>query len=220
MAFTFHMPRWITGGALAAGLVGLCCLATFSYLDAKYGKPDEQTFVTTSTQQIGQLTWKILDCDSGAILSQGSRPVLASEVHIVASSGFMSSVLYSKRLPIDGGFYIDLAESPERQGDDIDGFGFGAARDNDSGFSWEWFEVDQDSHATKIQESGDLGFSVVDLGGRWEVARTDFLSNVSFRVFHHVPFNVWRNKPRWRIEIEKGSYVTWPSLKDGAIVLN
>ncbi len=80
-------------------------------------------------------------------------------------------------------------------------------------FSWEWFIVDSESHATKLQEIGELAITVSRVGPGWEVTRTEFLSDVSFRV---IPFPKGDPKnPTWRVKIFKGSIITWPSIVKG-----
>jgi len=56
------------------------------------------------------------------------------------------------------------------------------------------------------------------INSRWEMARTEFLSDVIFRVNHIGQGDTPENYPKWRVTILKGSYVNWPSLVGDTVV--
>lgn len=75
---------------------------------------------------------------------------------------------------------IEMAEFPEEARDELDGFAIVAGRRGDETFSWEWFDIKGDSRAPKRQEGGELAYALVSVDSRWEVARTEVTSDVSF----------------------------------------
>jgi hypothetical protein len=176
----------------------------------------EKKYTSDSTQKIGQLDWEIVECASGTTVAAGNGPVLAKDIVISEDKDLGGSVSFDKCLHLDKGFSITMAEFPEASRADVTGFGITADRDGEETFSWEWFDVDRESHAVKRQESGDLEFSVANVGQRWEVARTTFASDVSLRIDPRG--GAWRNKPTWRIKVRKGSYVIWPAVLDGRVI--
>lgn len=171
-----------------------------------------------SQQRVGILTLQIVDCASGQVLSQGTREVLARDVAITQRKG-LGRVCFDKRIDLDHGFYIQMAECGEPTREEISGFGLTSGR---VGYrsSWEWFDVDRESHAVKRQELGEMKFTPVALGARWEVGRTEVAKEISFRVFGFDPTAVLRNAPRWRIQVKEGSYIDWPSAANGGVVLH
>ena len=73
-----------------------------------------------------------------------------------------------------------------------------------------------DHRAAKIQESGELGIDVLPVGSEWEITRTEFLTDISFRVARlsiDPP-----ELPSWRVFVLKGSTIAWPSLINGEVV--
>jgi hypothetical protein len=83
-------------------------------------------------------------------------------------------------------------------------------------FSWEWFVIDNEKHATKLQESGELRIRATKVGQGREIVYTEFLSDVSFRILS-VDDPVM--SPKWRVKVVKGSLVRWPSVANGKLVL-
>jgi len=163
-------------------------------------------------QVIGLLTWEITETATGRILGSGHRTLRLKEVSVKRGEATI------KRIPLDGQFILCLADRPDGTRAEKKGFALVLARDDVEGvISWEWFNVDQEDHATKLQESGQLGIKVGEVGPAWEVTRTEFLSPVSLRaalIGEDPPA-----KPRWRVKIAQGSAVRWPSLVDGKLVV-
>lgn len=172
-----------------------------------------------SQQRVGTLTLQIVECASGVVVSQGTREVLASDVAISQRLALDGSVCFDKRINLDHGFYIQMAECAATTREGIGGFSLTPGR---AGYrsSWEWFDADRDSHAAKLQESGELTFIPVAVGSTWEVGRMEVQKEVSLRVFGWDPTAQFRNAPRWRIQLKAGSYIEWPSLGDGVLVLH
>jgi hypothetical protein len=62
-----------------------------------------------------------------------------------------------------------------------------------------------------LQEKGELAFDIKKVDSNWEITRTEFLTDVTFRV-NVVMSNGPQDNPKWRVTILKGSYMDWPSL--------
>jgi hypothetical protein len=145
--------------------------------------------------------------------------VLARDVVINQITRRDGDVSFDKRITIDQGFYIEMAEFPKSSRGEISGFGLTARRD-ERGFSWEWFDVDGDAHAVKLQESGELAITPVAVASRWEIGQTKVLKEISLRIYDGGTLAVWRNAPRCRIKLRAGSEVNWPSVQDGTFVMH
>ena len=179
---------------------------------------DERTFRSESSQAIGELTWEILECKTGTILARSTRTVLARDVAITRMRDAAGGVSFDKRIDLESGFYIVLVDYPEMSPSDLKGFALNADRDGVAAFSWDWFRVEHGSRAVKIRESGELEFSQVAVGPRWEISRTEVTSPVSLRVRLFDSSGGLRDEPEWRVQLGKGSYVTWPSIVDDLVI--
>ena len=62
--------------------------------------------------------------------------------------------------------------------------------------------------ATKLQESGELSFDTKKTQNGAEIHRMEFLTDVSIRISRVTDESPL--KPRWRVNILKGSFVNWP----------
>ena len=196
--------------ALALPLAGACGLASF--VDAEV-----LTFRSDSSQTIGELRWTILDCKSGTVLSRGTRTILARDVIVTTDAA--GEVTLSKRIDLDHGFFIELINVPKPSPGKLTGFAFSAGRDGEYTHGWDWFEVEGTSRAVKIQESGELAFSQVAVGSRWEIGQTDITSAVSLRVYVFSLSGVDHDAPDWRIQLKEGSRIAWPSVANGMVVV-
>ena len=198
--------------ALALPLASACGLASFVDTEVL-------TFRSDSSQTIGELQWTILDCKGGTVLSRATRTILARDVIITRATDAAGEVMISKRIGLDGGFYVELIDVPELSPDKLTGFALNAGRDGEHTFGWDWFEVEGTSRAVKIQESGELAFSRVAVGSRWEIGHTDITSGVSLRVYLFSLFGVNHDAPDWRVQLDKGSRIAWPSVANGVVVV-
>ncbi len=161
---------------------------------------------------IGAIRWVITD-RAGKVLGKGDKKVLLRDVSITVRDGEPGG---NKRIRLSNHFSLEMSEQPPTSKQEVSGFGMVSSRDDVDTFCWEWFVVDRPGHATKLQETGDLGIALTQVGGYWEVTRTNFLQDISFRV------NPMTDSPgedaRWRVKILKGSTVTWPSVVKGKFV--
>ena len=175
--------------------------------------PPEKPLPTELEQVIGSLQWEITEVATNKTLGKGQKQVLLKDVE------FTESNLTLKKIPLDQHFILGLAESPSKIQAEKKGFALTIGRDDvEKVFSWEWFVVNYEDHAYKLQEEGSLRIKIVQVGSGWEVSRTEFLSDASLRAL--VAGEDRPEQPRWRVRILKGSFVRWPSWVNGRAVAN
>jgi hypothetical protein len=175
--------------------------------------PEKQPPDTNPKQVIGKLKWEITEGATEKVLGRGEREILLQEVV------FKEQKLISKQIPLSDHFILSMAESPSPSKAEKKGFGLTVTRDDvEKCFSWDWFIVNYEDHAYKLQEAGSLRIKLAQVGSGWEVTRTEFLDDASLRTFivgESIP-----DKPTWRVKIFKGSFVRWPSRVNGTVVPN
>ena len=177
--------------------------------------PEKPAAAETDPEQIiGSLKWEITEASTGKIIEAGDRQIRLKEVV------FSVGKLTEKRIALGNHFLLGMAESPARSQADKKGFGLIFIRDDrDKLFSWEWFTVNYEDHAFKLQEAGSLRIKIAQVGAGWEVTRTECLSDISLRAFELVEERM-PEQPTWRARIFEGSFVRWPSLVEGRVVAN
>lgn len=126
--------------------------------------------------------------------------------------------IYRKRIHLDGGFYLELVDRPTRKRWALTSFALTADHETVPSHSLEWFRVGDDGErATKLQEEGELGVRLErGRSGDWEVARTEFLTDVSLRVDPKEGAGWRESEPRWRVRISEGSHIDWPPVDEVA----
>jgi hypothetical protein len=168
---------------------------------------------TDPEQVIGSLQWEISEGATDKILGKGQKQILLQDVQFTVAS------LTLKKVSLDQHFFLGMAESPSKNLAEKKGFGLTIGRDDlEKVFSWEWFVVNYEDHAYKLQENGSLRIKMAQVGPGWEVTRTEFLSDVSLRAM--IAEEGGPDNPKWRVRILKGSFIRWPSLLDGRAVAN
>lgn len=197
----------------AVAAISCSCIGNVALLYA----PDK-TYRSAETTPTGKIDWDIIECSTGKSIGHGSKTLVLNDIVIVEH--LESSTFYDKRIDLEQGFYVAMSEFPENVESDVGGFGMVAEREGHDTFCWEWFEVDSRTHATKLQESGALEITTRQVGSRWEIGSTKFLTNVSFRLHPDGVESVLSNKPKWRVNILKGSEIMWPSLVGGKVMAN
>lgn len=83
---------------------------------------------------------------------------------------------------------------------------------------WEWFNVKSETHAKKLQETGDVEIKLGAIGEHWEVEYTGFLTDISFRIDRKKSEIPASELPKWRLNIRQGSYIKWPVLVNEEVV--
>jgi hypothetical protein len=167
---------------------------------------------------VGHLAWVITDTGTNAVVAQGTTDVRVRDIRVTDKSS-SDGPNYSKTIRLNDEFSLSMAEFPERTKDELQGFGMTADREGGGSFCWEWFDIDSDEHATKLQESGVLRIRSAKGGQGWEIVYTEFLSDVSFRVSGLGVDDLVKG-PKWRVNVAKGSVIQWPSVANGKLVLN
>ena len=168
---------------------------------------------TKGQTEIGEVSYVIVDCTSNSELARGTVQVKLEDA-TVESIESPSITIVHLSFPLTSEFTLGLA-GQKGQGE---GFALKATKVNEQTFCWEWFNVESDSRATKLQESGELAIAFAKRGGHEQIVRTEFLSDVSLRISRFG--DKAKPEPVWRVNIAKGSWVAWPSLVDGKVVPN
>jgi hypothetical protein len=201
--------------------------ATFIGAAAPHYGQTIQTVADDGDKPIGTIAWTIQEVATGKVLDQGHMTVLLKDVSIKdmaaarLQAGWPTVAIRSelqKQLRLNDKFTLQMAEFPSRNKSDKTGFGLVAEGNDAPTFSWEWFLIKTDHRAQKGQENGELGIALTQIGSEWEVTRTEFLTDVRFRVARK-----GIDKPgsfTWTVTILKGSTITWPSLVNGRVVAN
>jgi hypothetical protein len=170
---------------------------------------------TGANSKIGHVAWVIYDGPSMKEIGRGEKDVLLKDVSIES----VGQGMMKKQISLSDHFRLVCAEIPKSNANDLVGFGLSPDRDDKGTFSWEWFNVDRTGHGRKIQEEGEINFQQRKTANGWEIILMEFPTDISCRM---IEFNAGANplKPQWRLNILKGSTITWPSLVNGQVVAN
>ncbi len=159
---------------------------------------------------LGRIAWTAVECRSGRVLGSGERLVTSQDFRVERlPSKKDRNPQMSKSIALDEKFILGYSASLAHPGEKIRGFGLTGGHSGERTFSWDWFCVTESGEAAKIQEGGQLGFEIIEREEWLDVCRIEFQSAVSIRI---LPFGLamLTLKPRWRINIEQGSWITWP----------
>jgi hypothetical protein len=169
---------------------------------------------------VGKLNWVIREAATGKTIDSGAfdihlREITVKGVYDRGVSLFSPRIEpehFAKEIKLNRGFILSKHEFPRAERTFGEGFGLRVENRKFATIGYEWFKFDGENHATKAEESGDIAFDMNKINSRWEMTRTEFLSDVTFRVNHIGQGDIPENFPKWRVTILKGSYVNWPSL--------
>ena len=173
--------------------------------------------VKNKTAVVGSLKWEILEVASGRILASGNGPVYLKDM-LITERPNTPRRLIDRRIKLSAEFDIGLVDPPTTNLAEKTGFALTARRTDAKTSSWDWFNIEGNNRAVKLQEGGVLGIKIEEANGAWEITRTDFITDVSLRIIISgvdAPLS-----PRWRIKIFKGSNITWPSIVNDKVVPN
>ncbi len=164
---------------------------------------------------IGTLKWEVYEVKTGTKVSEGDRDIALDEVVIQSVSDY-----HKKTIRLGDHFTLGVSGDPS-------GFALQALRDDKDTFSWDWFNPDGSGRATKLQEFGEVAVGTATTPNGVEIARLEFLTDVSFRIddMSQIRNVVDARKfdpfaPAWRVKVFKGSVIVWPSLVKGVLVGN
>jgi hypothetical protein len=179
-----------------------------------------QSFAAADSDKvIGSIAWKIIEETTGRMLDHGDGPVRLRDVIVSAGTAGNGNRFARKRIQLNSQFALEMAEFPIPNMADKKGFGIAAQCAETSCFSWEWFIVQDSKHAFKSKEGGALDIDLKQVGSDWEITQTRFKTDISLRIFR-IGVDAAGSKPSWRINIAKGSNITWPSTVNGKVVPN
>ena len=195
---------------LALICVNWGCKKAFTIKSNTGGIPNE---LSAEQTVIGLLKWEISEEATGKILATGDGPILLKDM-LITERPSASGRIIDKRIKLTGEFDIGMAEFPTTNLAKKVGFGITAKRTDIQSFSWEWFTIGNSKRAVKLQESGELGIDLKSVNGAWEIARTEFITDVSLRIIR-MGVDQPGSPPYWRVKIFKGSSLTWPSTVNG-----
>jgi TonB family protein len=167
---------------------------------------------------IGSLKWEIKEEATGKVIANGDAPVYLKDVAIDEAPN-PTRRQTPKRIQLTNEFTLEMAEFPSASLAEKTGFGLAARRANMNSFSFEWFNVTDSKRGVKLQEGGELGIDLKQVGTDWEVTRTEFTTDVSLRILR-MGIDPAGGPPYWRVNILKGSNITWPSIVSGKVVPN
>lgn len=138
------------------------------------------------------------------------------EIESDPSSKDVIDYLDMKAIRLSPTYYITYVEHPAP--DSLVGFGFSSGiGELPSGegcgltHSWDWFNVSGPDQAVKLQETGRLRIERVPTE-RQEITHMVFETDISMRITSRM--DTEPGKVRWRIHVQAGSEIWWPTLVD------
>jgi hypothetical protein len=169
---------------------------------------------------VGKLNWVIREAATGKTLDSGAFDIHLRDIRVKGVYDRGVSLFsprkepdhFAKEIKLNRDFYLSRLEFPRAERTFGEGFGLEVKNRKFGTTCLEFFKFDGENHATKTEESGDLAFDMNKINSRWEMSRTEFLSDVTFRLNLIGQGDIPENFPKWRVTILKGSYVNWPSL--------
>jgi hypothetical protein len=165
---------------------------------------------------VASLAWVLHDA-AGAVVERGNRTVKLKEV-LVEELGTPAEPSTPKAIQLNTQFSLRLSENPDQFRSLKTSLSLMVRKDSDQSASSGFFTIDGPAHATRKNDGAELGVDVSQIAGRWEVTRTEFLTDVSFEGRVRTSWGAAAPPPIWRLTILKGSTITWPSIINGKIV--
>jgi hypothetical protein len=167
---------------------------------------------------VASLAWIIHDA-AGAVVERGNRTVKLKEV-LVEERGTPAEPSTPKAIQLNTQFSLRLSENPSEFRTHKTSVSFTVRKDSDQSSSFGSFNIDGPAHATRKNDGAELGVDILQVAGRWEVTRTEFLTDAPFAGSVPRTWGAAAPPPMWRLTILKGSTVTWPSSINGKVVAN
>ena len=176
---------------------------------------------------IGRLEWEITEREGCRVIEEGATDVRLEDVEFRHYAGIASVIPIvrnfwktdhvTRSVRIGDVFEFSLAGDYSVEGP-LSSFALCVPRTDDvHAFSFEYFKIDALGHASKFHESGELGIKVLRVDPRWELVKTEFLTDVTLRA---VPMGFSMLKLtqqgidiniKWFVKIKRGSVMNWPS---------
>jgi hypothetical protein len=173
---------------------------------------------------VGKLSWVIREAATGKTLDEGAKDLRIKDIivkkSILKESSYENRLHFRQSIRLNKGFYLERLVYPEADRSIFKGFGLSIEHRTRSTVCYERFNIDGEHHATQSEESGEMAFDIGQVNSNWEMTRTEFLSDISFRMNLLEDTDAPENFPKWRVTILKGSYVNWPSVIGDTVVPN
>jgi hypothetical protein len=170
---------------------------------------------------VGKLSWVIREAATGKTLDEGAKDLRIKDIivkkSIVKDSSDYNRLHFHQSIRLNKGFYLARLVYPQADRS-FTQFGLRMEHRTRPTVCYEMFNIDGEHHATKSEESGEMAFDIGQVNSNWEITRTEFLSDVAFRMNLLEDPKVQENYPKWRVTILKGSYVNWPSVIGDTVV--
>jgi hypothetical protein len=206
-------------GALQV-VIAIALLISYSQLRSlsKYVEVDKYL---ESEKIVGKLGWVIREVTTGKTIDEGAKDLRIKDIivkkSIVKNPSYYDRLHFHQSIRFNKGFYLARLVYPQADRS-FKRFGLRMEHRTRPTVCSEWFNIDGEHHATKSEESGEMAFDIGQVNSNWEITRTEFLSDVSFRMNLLGDTNAQENYPKWRVTILKGSYVNWPSVIGDTVV--
>jgi hypothetical protein len=173
---------------------------------------------------VGKLGWVIREAATGKILDEGAKDLRVKDIlvkkSIVKKLPYEDRLHFHQSIRLNKGFYLARLVYPQADRSIFKGFGLRMEHRTRPTVCYESFNIDGEHHATKSEGAGEMAFAIGQINSNWEITRTEFLSDVAFRMNLLEDPEVQENYPKWRVTILKGSYVNWPSVIGDTVVPN
>jgi hypothetical protein len=174
---------------------------------------------------VGKVSWVIHESVTGKTIDQGTSAVYLRDITVKGRyergvslfSPRITPEHFIKEVRLNKDFSLVKREFPRAERPVVGGIVMAADHRTLPTSCYEWFEFDGENHATKSEETGEIAFAYNKVSSAWEMSRTEFLSDVTFRV-NLIGSKDRRDFPKWRVTILKGSFVNWPSLVGDTVV--
>jgi hypothetical protein len=218
-------------GALLYGGIGLLQVVLTIFLLILHG--DRRAYSTEYTEIdkyreperiVGKLNWIIHEVATGKTIDEGAKELHLKDITvkrlIVKETTYEGRLHFQQSIRLNKGFYLERLVYPQADRSVFKWFTLDIDHRTRATFCDGGFEIDGEHHATKSEGPGEMAFDIGQFDSGWAVTRTEFLSDVSFRMnlLEESKAKAPENYPKWRVTILKGSLVNWPSVKDDTVV--
>lgn len=161
-----------------------------------------------SAEMEGRIDWQIVERATGKLLDRGRTELRAGDIKVEEVKARDGENFFDKQIPLNADFSIGVADFPQATWAAHGGFGLFGDYSKADTFSWDWFDLDSPTHATKLQEGGELAVSGIEVDSKWQIGRIEFLTDTVIRI--QLSDGDADREPDWLITIGRGSFVNWP----------
>jgi hypothetical protein len=165
---------------------------------------------------VGSISWIIYEAFSGNVIDRGGGAVRARDI-LLEERGVAPNLSLRKSIALNDRFSLTMSEEATEWRNGKTSFTFTARHADYQTSSYANFRIQSPDLAERPPSQTAIAITEV-ASRRWEVTRTEFLSDLAIDVTHSAM--VPRGSPYWRVVILKGSNITWPSLINGRTVGN